>query len=97
VKETVVMCYYRYKGCGNWRRMARVTECETGKIMKVRYAVAVKKEGIIVGDLPQKISCVCRITFAILTSHNGLASLGFSLYSLKFLYFTVCDIKCVTK
>jgi len=29
-----------------------------GKITKVidRYAVAVKKEGIIVGDLPQKIS-----------------------------------------
>jgi len=46
------MCYYRYKGCGNGRRTARVTECETGKIMKVRYVVAVKKEGIIVGDLP---------------------------------------------
>jgi len=46
------MCYYCYKGCGNWRRMAQVTECETGKIMKVRYAVAVKKEGIIVGNLP---------------------------------------------
>jgi len=25
-----------------------------GKITKVRYAVAVKKEGIIVGNLPQK-------------------------------------------
>jgi len=48
------MCYYHYKGCGNWRKMAQVTECETGKITKVidRYAVAVKKEGIIVSDLP---------------------------------------------
>jgi len=45
------MCYYHYKGCGNWRT-AQVTECETGKIMKVRYAVAVKKEGIIVDNLP---------------------------------------------
>jgi len=32
--------------------MARITECKTGKITKVRYVVAVKKEGIIVGDLP---------------------------------------------
>jgi len=46
--------------------------------------VAVKKEGIIVGDLPRKIFCACRITFAILTLHNGLASLGFALCSLKF-------------
>jgi len=52
------MCYYCYKGCGNWRKTARVTECETGKIMKIRYTVAGKavaeKEGIIGGDLPQK-------------------------------------------
>jgi len=48
------MCYYHYKGCGNWRRTARVLECKTGKITKVidRYAVAVKKEGIIVDNLP---------------------------------------------
>jgi len=61
--------------------------------MKVigRYTVAVKKEGIIVGDLPRKISCACKITFAILTLHNGLASLGFALCSLKFLYFTICQ------
>jgi len=32
VKGTLCMCYYRFKGCGNWRRMAWVTECETGKI-----------------------------------------------------------------
>jgi len=52
VKETVV---YVFKGCSNWR-MARVTECKTGKIMKVidRYAVAMKKERIIIGDLPRK-------------------------------------------
>jgi len=68
--------------------MAWVTECETGKITKVidRYAVTVKKEGIIMGDLPWKISSACRITFAILTSHN---SLGFALCSLKFLHFTI--------
>jgi len=30
------------------------------------YAVVVKKEGIIVGDLPQKIFYTCRITFVIL-------------------------------
>jgi len=47
------MYYYHYKGRGNWKRMAQVTECKTGKITKVvdRYAVAVNKEGIIVGDL----------------------------------------------
>jgi len=52
------MCYYCYKGCGNWRRMPQVTECETGKILKLigRYAVAVKKERIIVGDFLGKIS-----------------------------------------
>jgi len=61
--------------------MARVTECETGKITKVRYVVAVKKEGIIIGDLPREISCSCRITVAILTLCNGFASLGFALCS----------------
>jgi len=75
--------------------MARVTEGKTGKKTEVRYAVAMKKEGIIVGDLPRKISCTCRTTFALLTSRNGLASLGFALCSLKFLsqflYFTVCQ------
>ena len=40
-------------------------------------------EGIIVGNLPRKISCACRITVAILTSCNSLASLGFALCSLK--------------
>jgi len=66
--------------------------------MKVtdRYVVAVKKEGIIVGDLPRKISCAYRITFAILTSHNSLASLGFALIcSLKFLYSTICQSYCI--
>jgi len=71
------MCHYCYKGFSNWRRTAQVTECELGT--KVRYAVAVKKGGIIVGDLPRKMSCTCRITFAILTLHNGLASLGIAL------------------
>jgi len=33
-------------------RLESLPECATGKIRKVRYAVAVKKEGIIVGDLP---------------------------------------------
>jgi len=44
------MCYYRYKGCGYLRGTAQVTECKKGNI--TLYAVAVKKEGIIVGDLP---------------------------------------------
>jgi len=47
-----------------------------------RYTVAVKKDGIIVGHLPQKISQASRITFAILTLHNGLASLGFCPFSI---------------
>jgi len=47
-----------HEGCDNWRRMPRVTECETGKITKVidRYAVAVKKKKIITDDFPQKNS-----------------------------------------
>ena len=65
------------------------------RITKVRYAVAVKKEEIIVGDLPRKISCACRITVTIITLRNSLASLGFALgfalCSLKFLYFTICQ------
>jgi len=50
----------------------------------------VKKEGIIVGDLSQKISCACRITVAMLTSRNGLASLGFPLG------FALCSLKFFT-
>jgi len=34
VKEMLCMCYYRYKACGNWRKTAQVTECETGKITR---------------------------------------------------------------
>jgi len=45
------------------------------QITKVRYTVAIKKDGIIIGYLPQKISLVCRIAFVILTSQIGLASL----------------------
>ena len=38
--------------------------------------VAVKKDEIIIGHLPQKIFQACKITFTILTLCSGLASLG---------------------
>jgi len=70
------------KGCNTGEEQLK---CKRVQIMKVidSYVVAVKKEGRIISYLLQKISWACRITFAILTLCNDLASLGFCPFSLN--------------
>jgi len=95
VEETVVCVAITTRDVVTGEEWLKSLNAKLARITKVRYAVTVKKEEIIIGDLPRKISCTCRITFTIITSHNNLASLGFALgfalCSLKFLYFTICQ------
>jgi len=69
VKETIV---YMLPSLPGMRLLAQCKREQITKVIVDSYAVAVKKKGIIFGHLLRKISWACRITFAILTSRNGL-------------------------
>jgi len=69
VKETVVYVVAittRDTVIGEWLKCKREPGNKSG-----RYTVVVKRDGIIFGHLPRKISQIFRITLAILTLHNG--------------------------